>query len=112
MNGRDEKNPVDAEAAVLGSMIINPECISQVVEQLNKMDGFHSVEHRKIFAAIIALYNKNRGEGLDAVLLCDELKRRKQLKRVGGAEYIKKLLDSVPSSANVMYYAKIVRDNK
>lgn len=98
-----------AEAAVLGSMIIDPVCISQVVEQLDRT-AFYRVEHQMIFDALIALYERNRGEAIDAVLLRDELERRGQLDAVGGVEYLGKVMESVPSSANVMYYAGIVKD--
>jgi replicative DNA helicase len=98
-----------AEAAVLGSMLIDAECIGQVVELIGP-DAFYRIEHRYIFEAIIALYEKNKGTGIDAVLLRDELQKRKLLEAAGGVEYIAKILDSVPSSANVGYYAGIVRD--
>jgi replicative DNA helicase len=98
-----------AEAAVLGSMIIDPECIGEVVEKLTA-DAFYRIEHRHIFDALIGLYEKNKGIGIDAVLLHDELVKRDCLEEVGGAEYIAKILDSVPSSANVAYYAGIVQE--
>jgi len=98
-----------AEAAVLGSMIIDPVCIGDVVEQV-KTDAFYRIENQLIFDAIVALYEKNKGEGLDAVLLRDELEKRKQLDEVGGVEYIAKVVESVPSSANVMYYAGIIKN--
>jgi replicative DNA helicase len=98
-----------AEAAVLGSMIIDPACISEVIEQL-KADAFYRIEHQIIFDALVRLYEKNKDEAIDAVLLRDELEKRKQLEQVGGVEYIAKILDSVPSSANVMYYVGIVKD--
>jgi len=104
---------LEAEAAVLGSMIIDPECISDVVERL-KTDSFYRIEHRMIFDALISLYEKSRGEDviIDAVLLRDELEKRKQLEEVGGVEYLAKIIDSVPSSANVMYYADIIKDKQ
>ena len=98
-----------AEAAVLGSMIIDPECIGQVVELLGR-DAFYRTEHRYIFDALIGLYEKNKGIGIDAVLLHDELVKRNCLDEVGGAEYIAKILDSVPSSANVAYYAGVIKE--
>ena len=98
-----------AEAAVLGSMIIDPNCISEVIEHLSA-DAFYRGENQRIFDALVGLYEKNRGEAIDAVLLRDELEKRKQLEVVGGVEYIAKIMDSVPSSANVMYYAGIVKD--
>jgi len=98
-----------AEAAVLGSMLIDPECIGQVIELVER-DDFYRIEHRKIFDALIGLYEKNKGHGIDAVLLRDELVKRNHLEDVGGVEYIAKILDSVPSSANVVYYAGVVKD--
>jgi replicative DNA helicase len=100
---------VAAEAAVLGSMIIDPECIGEVVEQLER-EAFYRAENRHIFEALVGLYEKNRGEAIDAVLLRDELEKRKQLEAVGGVEYIARIMDSVPSSANVAYYTGIVKD--
>ncbi|MFX0046358.1 MAG: DnaB-like helicase N-terminal domain-containing protein, partial [Candidatus Hermodarchaeota archaeon] len=61
-----------AEAAVLGSMLIDPECIADVVEYVER-DSFYRIEHRHIFDALISLYEKNKGVGIDAVLLRDEL---------------------------------------
>ena len=109
-----------AEAGVLGSMIIDPQCISQVVEQL-KSEAFYRIEHQMIFDALIALFEKNplqtaegtdTGHASDAVLLRDELEKRKHLEAVGGVEYLTKIMESVPSSANVMYYAGIVKDKQ
>ena len=109
--GRSMPESLAAEAAILGSMIIDPACISEVVEQL-KAEAFYRIEHQYIFDAVVALYEKNTGEGLDAVLLRDELEKRKQLDAIGGVEYIARIMDSVPSSANVMYYTGIVKDKQ
>jgi replicative DNA helicase len=98
-----------AEAAVLGSMIVDPRCIGDVVELLNRHAFYHS-EHQMLFDAIISLYEKNRGEGIDGVLVRDELTRRSQLEAIGGAEYLQRVIETVPSSANVQYYAEIVRE--
>ena len=98
-----------AEAAVLGSMLIDPQCIGEVVEILER-DAFYRIEHRYIFDALIGLYEKNKGVGIDAVLLRDELEKRNCLEEAGGVEYIAKILDSVPSAANVTYYAGVVKD--
>jgi len=98
-----------AEAAVLGSMVIDPGCIGRVIEILDR-DAFYRVEHQYIYDALISLYEKNRGQGVDGLLLRDELERRGQLDEVGGLEYIQRVLDTVPSSASVEYYAQIIRD--
>ncbi len=103
-----------AEAAVLGSMIIDAACIGEVIEYLgaDAADAFYRVENQIIFDALVGLYERNRGEGIDAVLLRDELEKRKQLEGIGGVEYIARILESVPSSANVVYYARILKDKQ
>ena len=93
-----------SEAAVLGSMLLDPVCISEVIEKL-KVEDFYRQEHRIIFEAVVALYEKNRGVGVDGVLLRSELGNYKRLDEAGGVEYLAKLMNTVPSSANVMYYA-------
>jgi replicative DNA helicase len=111
LNSRIMPESLAAEAAVLGSMIIDPVCIGQVVEILNR-DSFYRIEHQLIYDAIVALYEKNRGGVIDGLLLRDELEGRKQLEQVGGVEYLGKVLNSPPSSANVAYYAGIVKDKQ
>ncbi len=109
MSGRSMPESLAAEAAVLGSMLVDPACIGEVVEQL-KTDAFYHIEHRYMFDALVALYEKNKGTGLDAVLLRDELEKRHQLDEVGGVDYLAKIVQSVPSSANVTYYTGIIKD--
>jgi replicative DNA helicase len=97
-----------AEAAVLGSMLIDPKCIPDVIGILGR-DSFYRLEHQRIFEALISLW-ESKGGVVDAVLLRDELERRKELEEVGGVEYIGKILESVPSASSVEYYAGIVKD--
>lgn len=103
---------LEAEAAVIGSMLIDPECIGEVIEILPSSETFYRHQHQMMFDALVSLYEKNRAGGLDAVLLRDELKKKKQLEDIGGVEYIAKVMESVPSSANVIYYAKIIKDKQ
>jgi replicative DNA helicase len=98
-----------AEAAVLGSMIVDPRCIGDVIETLNRNAFYHS-EHQMLFDAVIHLYEKNHGEGIDGLLVRNELERRNQLDAVGGSEYLQRVIETVPSSASVQYYADIVRE--
>ena len=112
--GRAMPESLAAEAAVLGSMIIDPECIGEVVEQV-KSNAFYRLEHQMIFDALVGLYENSRQQvdkdaAIDAVLLRDELERRGQLEKVGGVEYLARVMESVPSAANVMYYLGIVKD--
>jgi len=98
---------VEAEAAVLGSMILDPACVGQLVQMLS-CEAFYRPEHQAIFEAIVALYERN--SQIDLVLLRDELKRRNKLVSAGGVDYLVEVVDSLPSAANAEYYAEIVRD--
>jgi replicative DNA helicase len=104
---RSMPESIEAEAAVVGSMIIDPERIGQVIELL-KPESFYHFAHQVIFDALVKLYENS--PAVDLVLLRDELRKRKQLEEVGGVDYLKKLAESVPSSANIEYYANIVKD--
>ncbi|MFC1677187.1 replicative DNA helicase [Planctomycetota bacterium] len=114
-SSRSMPESLSAEAALLGSMIIDPVCIDTVVEQIS-VDAFYRIEHQLLFEAIVRLYENRQsggsddGHGLDAVLLRDELEKHKHLEEVGGPEYIGRVMDSVPSSANVDYYTGVVKD--
>jgi len=101
---------LEAEAAVLGSMILDPQCIGLVVQKLASA-AFYRVEHQMIFEAIIALWDK-KSDTFDLLLLRDELKNRKQLEEVGGPEYLVKVAEAVPSAANVEHYVQIVKDKQ
>ena len=106
---RSMPESLPAEAAVIGSMIVDPRCIGDVIEVLNR-DGFYHTEHQLIFDAILTLYERNRGEGIDGVLVRDELARHGQLEQIGGLDYLRRVMETVPSAANVVYYAEIVKE--
>jgi len=105
--GRSMPESLEAEAAVLGSMMLDRERIGQLIQMIST-DCFYRPEHQIIFDALVSLYEKNNR--IDLVLLRDELKKRKQLKTVGGVEYLVKVAESVPSTANAEYYAQIVKE--
>lgn len=107
LQGRKVPVSPEAEAAVLGSMLLDRECIGDVIEHINA-DCFSLTEHRIIFESILSLYEGN--SEIDLVLLRDELKKRKSLDAVGGVDYLVRIAESVPSSANAAYYARIVKD--
>jgi len=98
---------LEAEMAVLGSMLIDEEATGVAVESLNK-DYFYKDIHRKIFEAILDLYNSNRA--VDLITLTDELKRRGTLDEVGGASYLTNLANTVPTAANISHYVSIVKE--
>jgi len=100
---------LEAEAAVVGSMIVDPSCIEPVLDIVNA-DDFCLPKNRTIFNALISIHDKFNGDASDAILLRDELNNRKQLEAIGGVEYIAKVMESVPSAANAKHYAQIIRE--
>jgi replicative DNA helicase len=98
---------LEAEKCVLGSILINEQAFNQAAEVIDAQDFFRDA-HRRIFEKMIAL--TDRSEPVDFVTLKDELVRAGELDEVGGPAYISSLADGVPRSANVEYYAKIVKE--
>ncbi|WP_406029233.1 replicative DNA helicase [Nocardioides sp. NBC_00850] len=96
-----------AEQAVLGSMLISKDAIADVSETLRGTD-FYRPTHETIYDAIIDLYG--RGEPADMVTVADELRRKAELERIGGAPYLHTLASNVPIAANAGYYGEIVRE--
>jgi len=97
----------DAEQSVLGGMLLSKDAIADVVEVL-KAEDFYQPQHQTVFNAVLDLYG--RGEPADAITVSDELTRRGEITRIGGAPYLHTLLSAVPTAANAAYYAKIVAD--
>ncbi len=96
---------IEAEASVLGSILIDPQAISTAVEILAP-DDFYRDAHKHIYQAALDLYT--RGTPADYVTLANELEQRGQTDLIGGAEYLIRLVNIVPTSANIEYYARIV----
>ena len=104
---RDLPYSLEAEAAVLGSVIIDKECLLEVMEVISA-DDFYLEKNKAIYQAISNLFNLNIP--VDAVTLYDELTRLGIYEQVGGKEYILDVVNSVPTTENVKHYAKIVAD--
>ncbi len=98
---------VEAEMALLGSILVDKEMMSTVGEIVLPGD-FHAPLHETIYLALVALYE--RGEPLDKVSLAEELRTRGLLDKVGGIAYLSSLMDTVPTAASAEYYARIVRE--
>jgi replicative DNA helicase len=97
---------IEAEMCVLGSILLDNGALDVVLPILD-VDAFYRGAHQTIFEAVRDL--RDRSEAIDMVTLKEELDRRGKLDQVGGAEYLLSVGESVPSSANVEYYARIVR---
>ncbi len=103
--GRIPPQAVEIEEQVLGAMLLEKEAISKVIEVLDD-EAFHAERNRRIFQAIVALFE--RGEPADSITVAEELRRRNQLDGVGGDSYLVELTMKVTSAANVEYHARIV----
>ena len=98
---------IEAENATLGAILLNPDAIATVIHYL-RPDNFYSVQNRKIFSAILSLYAE--GQNIDLITLAEKLRLSGELDSAGGPGYLASLTDTVPTSANVEYYAQIVLD--
>ena len=98
---------IDAEQAVLGSMLTDKEAVNAAIESL-KEDAFYRDDNRIILQAIFNLYSKS--EPIDIITLKDELESMDKFEQVGGYEYLASLPDKVPTTANVQKYIKIVEE--
>ncbi len=96
---------LDVEKCVLGSLVIDPEGIGQITDML-KPEDFYRDAHRTMYRAILSLYAQELPA--DSVTLADELERKGELEGVGGFSCIASLVNVVPTSGNLEYYAKIV----
>lgn len=98
---------LEAEQSVLGGILLDNEAIYKALENLTDED-FYKPAHQKIFKALITLSEK--GEPADLVTTTQQLKEMGLLNEIGGSSYLASLINSVPTAANVPYYAKIVRE--
>jgi len=105
--GKVPPQSLEAERGVLGSLIMDPSALPRAVEVLQPSD-FYWDAHQIIYKAILAL--EARAQPVDLVTVAEELRKEGQLEKVGGTEYLRLLLDSVPTSAYIEHYARIVQE--
>ncbi len=105
VGGRIPPQNLDAEQAVLASMLLDSGAIDKV-EELLEEEHFYRNAHRAVYHAISALSSRN--ESADLITVTEELRKQGALESVGGATFLQSLLDSVPSSANVTFHARLV----
>lgn len=98
---------LEAEQAILGSLMVDRDLVPIVSEIVQKSD-FYAPHHATVYDAITSLYE--RGEPVDKVSVSEELRRRKLLEDVGGGDFIGQLLNTVPTAASAEYYAKVVAE--
>ena len=114
MNGELKISPIrippqnlDSEKAFLGSIMLRPDSMYEVMDRVEPGD-FYAEKHRIIYTTMLTLMSKN--EPIDLLSVSAKLKEKKQLEQVGGSAYLTELVNAVPSSSNIGYYANIVRE--
>jgi replicative DNA helicase len=98
---------IEAEQSILGGILLNNQSLNSVLEILEVGD-FYNEAHRKIFAAIVELSDRN--EPSDLITLSNILRDKNHLDQAGGTNYLVSLVDNVPSAANIAHYSKIVKE--
>ena len=111
----EEKSPtlppqnIEAETSLLGSLMMDKDAFLRVGDFLETRD-FYKRAHQQIYTAMAELFEK--GDPIDVLSLAARLKEKKQLDDIGGNVYLTELINSVPTSAHVMTYAKIVQKKR
>ncbi len=98
---------IEAEQSVLGAVLIDNSALPSTLELLTYED-FYKDSHRKIFIAMTELFDKN--EPIDMVTLTNHLRSKNDLEVIGGSHYLTSLVTMIPTSANIRYHSKIVRE--
>lgn len=105
-NLRVPPNNLEAEQSVLGSLMLDKDAIIKVADFLNIGD-FYKDTHNIIYQSMLSLYESK--EPIDVLSLSNKLEENKELEIAGGSSYLASLVNSVPSAANVVHYAKVVQ---
>lgn len=105
---RELPHSIEAERSVLGAMLLNPDAAEEAITILGQSAApFYYEPHRKLYAVMLSIQQRNTP--IDAVTLLETLQQFDALQLVGGASYVSELSGAAPTSANVAYYADIVR---
>ena len=97
---------LEAEQAVLGGVLLNNDAMNQLMDILSS-DDFYREAHATIFEGMASLYRES--EPIDIITLSEVLTRRNQVEKVGGVDYLAVLVQSVSTSAGIVYHAEIIR---
>lgn len=103
--GRIPPQNTDAEASLLGSVLIDADALGRIADKIHAND-FYDQRHQIIYEAMISLYNSHKP--VDLLTLSNQLEEKKQLSDAGGSSYLTELTNTVPTSAHIEQYAEIV----
>src|SRR3989344_7579747 len=96
---------VEAEKALLGSIMLRPDMLSAVLDSVEK-GAFYIEKHNWIYSAMIDLYSA--GNPIDLLSVSSKLKEQDKLEKIGGSTYLTELINTVPSASNITHYADLV----
>lgn len=106
---RTQPNDLEAEQAVLGSMLLSRHVIDRMISIVEPAAFYHPA-HQTVFTTITDLYGRSRNPKIDPITVGSELDRLGELNKIGGQPYLHRLVGAVPSTAHAEHYAEIVRD--
>ena len=101
---------VEVEKALLGCLLTDPKELEFVASKLNNESAFYNSVHQIIYSCLVQMDNDKKVGKIDLVTLADKLEERGELEQVGGASYLAELSASIPTTANLETYIKIVQD--
>ena len=104
---RQLPHSVEAEQAVLGSMLIDPRCVPEVIDKL-RVDDFYLRQNREIYETIYSMFNYS--ETIDPVMVLESMKKNGYYDENQSRGYLLQLMDTTPTAANVLEYVEIVKD--
>ncbi len=104
---RQMPHSLEGEQAVLGSMLIDPDCVKDVMDKLRPSD-FYLRQNREIFETIYSMFSY--AKPIDGITVCEEMQKAGTYDENTTRSYLAQLMEITPTSANVMEYAAIVRD--
>lgn len=102
---KDQPNNTDAEASLLGAILIDADSLVKIADSINKED-FYDPRHARIWESLIELYNDH--DAIDVLTLSDKLKNKGNLEVIGGGAYLTELTNYVPTASHIEKYAEIV----
>ena len=102
---RKEPQNIEAEISVLGCGFLEKDALDKIMDEVSD-EMFYSEANKTIYRAMKTLHNNDNP--VDVNTICNELDKNKELSKVGGVEYITEIINSVPSTANLNYYIKIM----
>ena len=105
IDGKLPPQAIDLEEAVLGALMIDNDALSNAIELL-KPESFYKYQHQKIFSAIEDLFNS--AKKVDILTIIEELKKKGELKEIGGPSFVTKLTERIASAANIETHARII----